>query len=84
MTCSACSAHVDKAVRKLEGVTEVNVNLLGGSMSVEWNGSLTAEGIIAAVIEAGYGASLAGEKKTVEPENSSGGESSKPFQMELF
>ena len=35
MTCSACSAHVDKAVRKLPGVTEVNVNLLGGSMTVD-------------------------------------------------
>ncbi len=58
MTCSACSAHVDKAVRKLDGVTEVNVNLLGGSMTVEWNGSLTEDGIIAAVVSAGYGAYL--------------------------
>ena len=32
MTCSACSAHVDKAVRKVAGVEDVNVNLLGGSM----------------------------------------------------
>ena len=58
MTCSACSAHVEKAVRKLEGVTEVNVNLLGGSMTVDWQGELTADGIIAAVVGAGYGASL--------------------------
>ena len=58
MTCSACSAHVDKAVRKLEGVTDVNVNLLGGSMTVDWQGELTADGIIAAVVGAGYGASL--------------------------
>ena len=58
MTCSACSAHVDKAVRKLEGVTEVNVNLLGGSMTVDWNGTLTESDIIAAVTDAGYGASL--------------------------
>ena len=58
MTCSACSVHVDKAVRRLEGVTEVNVNLLGGSMTVEWTGSLSADGIIAAVTDAGYGASL--------------------------
>ncbi len=58
MTCSACSAYVDKTVRKLEGVTEVNVNLLGGSMTVEWGGQLTADGIIAAVVGAGYGASL--------------------------
>ena len=35
MTCSACSAHVDKAVRKLAGVSEVNVNLLSGTMTVD-------------------------------------------------
>ena len=58
MTCSACSAHVDKAVRKLEGVTEVNVNLLGGSMTVDWDGALTPEQIVSAVEKAGYGASL--------------------------
>lgn len=58
MTCSACSAHVDKAVRKLEGVTQVNVNLLGGSMTVDWEGSLAPEDIIAAVDRAGYGAAL--------------------------
>jgi len=58
MTCSACSAHVDKAVRKLPGVTEVNVNLLGGSMTVDWDGALTDGEIIAAVDKAGYGASL--------------------------
>ena len=32
MTCSACSAHVEKAVSKLEGVSDVNVNLLGGHL----------------------------------------------------
>ncbi len=58
MTCSACSAHVDKAVRKLDGVCEVNVNLLGGSMTVDWDGTLTPEQIVSAVEKAGYGASL--------------------------
>ncbi len=58
MTCSACSAHVDKAVRKLDGVCEVNVNLLGGSMTVDWEGGLTPEQIVSAVEKAGYGASL--------------------------
>ncbi len=58
MTCSACSAHVDKAVRKLDGVTDVNVNLLGGSMTVDWDGVLTPEQIVSAVEKAGYGASL--------------------------
>ena len=59
MTCSACSAHVDKAVRKLDGVTEVNVNLLDGSMTVDWDGALTPEQIVSAVERAGYGAALA-------------------------
>lgn len=36
MTCSACSAHVDKSVRKLDGVAEVNVNLLQNTMTVEY------------------------------------------------
>ncbi len=59
MTCSACQAHVDKAVRKLSGVTEVNVNLLAGSMSVEHDETVTAQAIVEAVVKAGYGASPA-------------------------
>ncbi len=59
MTCSACSAHVDKAVRKLEGVSEVNVNLLGGSMTVEYDPAAESpEDIMAAVDAAGYGCAL--------------------------
>ncbi len=65
MTCSACSARVDKAVRSLDGVNEVNVNLLMNNMSVDYDDSAVTEGeIIGAVIAAGYGASKAGEKKT--------------------
>ncbi len=70
MTCSACSAHVDKAVRRLDGVCEVNVNLLGGSMTVDWDGGLTPDQIVSAVEKAGYGASLpgaAGEKAQAKP-----------------
>ena len=37
MTCSACSAHVEKAVGKLEGIQTVNVNLLQNSMVVEYD-----------------------------------------------
>ncbi len=59
MTCSACSAHVEKAVRKLPNVSNVAVDLLGGSMQVEFDDStLSNEQIIAAVVDAGYGASL--------------------------
>ena len=59
MTCSACSAHVEKAVNKLEGIEKASVNLLTETMEVSYEGSkLTADGIIAAVVKAGYGASL--------------------------
>ena len=60
MTCAACSAHVEKAVMKVEGVTSCAVNLLTNSMSVE--GSATVKDIIAAVQGAGYEAELKGDK----------------------
>lgn len=57
MTCSACSAHVDKSVRKLDGVSEVNVNLLQNAMTVEYDDSrVNDDEIIRAVIDGGYGA----------------------------
>ena len=59
MTCSACSAHVEKAVSRLEGVKAASVNLLANSMSAEYDESiLSPEDIINAVIQSGYGASL--------------------------
>ncbi len=66
MTCSACSAHVEKAVSRLEGVAEVNVNLLGGSMQVDFDPDRQNNASIISAVEAsGYGAYLpsAGEKK---------------------
>ncbi len=63
MTCSACQAHVDKAVRKLPGVTEVNVNLLAGSMTVTGDDTVTPTAVIGAVTGAGYGATLANAPK---------------------
>ena len=56
MSCAACSARVEKAVAKVEGVSQCAVNLLTNSMQVE--GSASAEAIIAAVEAAGYGASV--------------------------
>ena len=59
MTCSACSASVEKALSKLDGVEEVNVNLLTNSMSVEYDSEITNDDkIIGAVTNAGYGASI--------------------------
>lgn len=61
MTCAACQAHVDKAVCKLDGVQEVAVNLLSGSMTVDFDPDrVSTEEISAAVDRAGYTASLAG------------------------
>lgn len=54
MTCAACSAHVEKAVRQVTGVTDVSVNLLTNSMQV--SGTADAQAICAAVQHAGYGA----------------------------
>ena len=60
MSCAACSAHVEKAVKKVEGVTSCTVSLLTNSMSVE--GTASPEQIISAVKAAGYGAELKGAK----------------------
>ena len=59
MTCSACSAHVEKAVRAVPGVAEVTVNLLTNSMVVGSEMPLPPERIEKAVEQAGYGASPA-------------------------
>ena len=56
MSCAACSARVEKAVSGVKGVTSCSVSLLTNSMGVE--GSASAEEIIAAVRDAGYGAAL--------------------------
>ena len=61
MTCAACQAHVDKAVRGLDGVSEVAVNLLSGSMAVDFDEeSVSADDICRAVDRAGYSASPEG------------------------
>ena len=61
MTCAACQAHVEKAVCKLPGVEGVAVNLLSGSMAVDFDESrLTDDEICAAVDRAGYSAAPAG------------------------
>ena len=61
MSCAACSSRVEKAVSKVPGVTSCSVSLLTNSMGVEGNAS--AQDIITAVEQAGYGASLKGTDK---------------------
>lgn len=61
MSCAACSARVEKAVSKVDGVTQCNVNLLTESMVVE--GTASDSAILKAVVDAGYGASADGKEK---------------------
>ncbi len=58
MSCAACSTRVEKAVSKVPGVTSCSVSLLTNSMGVE--GTADSDTVIAAVEQAGYGASLKG------------------------
>ncbi|MBS5344157.1 MAG: heavy metal translocating P-type ATPase [Clostridium sp.] len=68
MTCSACSATVERNVKKLEGVKEVTVNLLSNSMVVSYDeDKVNNQTIIDTVVKAGYQAALAqknNQKKT--------------------
>lgn len=78
MTCSACSARVEKSVARLEGVASVSVNLLKNSMEVSYDEkTLSADDITAAVVKAGYGAAVrrksekSAEKKSAEKKSAS-------------
>ncbi len=62
MSCAACSARVEKAVSKVPGVTSCSVSLLTNSMGVE--GTADDQAVIAAVENAGYGASVKGASKS--------------------
>ena len=60
MSCAACQARIEKAVGALEGVTSCSVSLLTNSMGVE--GDVSSEAVIAAVVKAGYGASVSAQQ----------------------
>lgn len=71
MSCAACSAHVEKAVKQLDGIQNVEVNLLTGSMTADFNENiLSDDDIINAVVSAGYGASSAQNSKSDKPQTS--------------
>ena len=70
MSCAACSARVEKAVSKVPGVTSCSVSLLTNSMGVE--GTASPDEIIAAVEEAGYGASEKGASSGRQARGGSG------------
>ena len=70
MTCSACQAHVQKAVEKLNGIKYCNVNLLANSMDVEFDENLLNNEIIVKTVEkAGYKALYEDENPKTKPIN---------------
>ena len=71
MSCAACSAHVEKSVAAVPGVSEVQVNLLAGSMTVQYDESACdARKIIQAVESGGYTASIDDGKQQSAPAQS--------------
>ena len=64
MSCSSCSSHVERSVRKLPGITVANVNLMAGKLYTEYDETKVNNAqIIQAVVDAGYGATVAGQKQ---------------------
>ena len=70
MSCAACQAAVTRAVEKLEGTENVNVNLMQNKMTVELSDGVTDEMIIKAVTDAGYGANVLRKEKNAGKVNS--------------
>jgi len=80
MTCSACSARIEKNINNTNGIIEANVNLLSNSMSVKYDESILTEGDIIKVVEdTGYGASSA-ERKNAAPKSEQKSDAEKEFK----
>ena len=85
MTCSACSAHVEKAVQKLEGVSSASVSLMLNRLTVEYDETvLSDEAIISAVEKSGYGASVWSESAPKKEEAPKTDEESKALLHRLL
>ena len=70
MTCSSCSAHVEHDVQKLEGIQQVDVSLMTGTMVVEFDEAITSnQQIIEAVQNGGYTASIYDRSKKLNGTN---------------
>lgn len=83
MTCAACSAAVERSVKKIEGVESVTVNLLTNSMRVKYDENQTTDAdILDAVKEAGYGASLKLEQGINQIQNSEASENPMANEIE--
>lgn len=86
MTCSACSAHVEKSVAKTPGVKAVTVNLLSNNMQVDYDETaVTDDQLVQAVVKAGYGASVHSSRgqATAKKANSSMDDQIKNMKLRL-
>lgn len=84
MSCSACSAAVERSVKKLEGVKTVEVSLLTNSMTAEFDDTKTNEqAIINAIKSAGYGASAQGRSEN-QQKNKSENDELKEMKVRLI
>ena len=83
MTCSACSAHVEKAARGVIGVTDVTVNLLTGTLTAQAERDVTPE-LVSAVEHAGYTASPEGLPAAQKPAESAPAEESTRVKTRLI
>ncbi len=78
MSCSACSAHIEKRVASIAGIGKVEVNLLTNSMTATYDDTvLDSAAIVAAVTDEGYGAEL-----RASPASAAGGPQRKPAAVE--
>lgn len=84
MTCSACSSRVEKCVSKLDGASNVTVNLLTNSMQVEYDEKvLSGRQIIDAVVKAGYGANVQNVKSSASSSQGRAAASGNPVEEQM-
>lgn len=84
MTCSACSSRVEKCVSKLDGASNVTVNLLTNSMQVEYDEKILSERqIIDAVVKAGYGANVQNVKSSASSSQGKAAASGNPVEEQM-
>lgn len=84
MTCSACSSRVEKCVSKLDGASNVTVNLLTNSMQVEYDEKVLSERqIIDAVVKAGYGANVQNVKSSASSSQGRAAASGNPVEEQM-
>lgn len=85
MTCTNCSAHVEKAVSKVNGVSNVKVNLMSNNMVVEYDeNTIKSKDIINAVVSAGYGATSVNDSSSAKNDTKSSNDTADKVKKQLI